>query len=109
MNTIIVVFEYWCSVCAPSVLFRTMFTRVFSTISGELCYCCDIPALFIKFGIEHIAHDWRLSINGSKSSIKAVLHNGNVHPSVAVAYSVTMRETYQKLEEVLYCIQYVDH
>ena len=64
------------------------------TMSGELCYCNDIPALFTKFGIEHDAHEWRLFIDESKRSIKAVLlHNGNVHPSVPVAYSITMRET----------------
>ena len=68
------------------------------TMSGELCYCNDIPVLFTKFGIEHDAHEWRLFIDASKYSIKAVLlHNGNVHPSVPVAYSVTMRETYQNL------------
>ena len=80
------------------------------TMSGKLCYCNDIPALFTKFGIEHDAHEWRLFIDASKCSIKAVLlHNGNVHPSVPVAYSVTMRETYQNLNEILECIHYVEH
>ena len=79
-------------------------------MSGKLCYCNDIPALFTKFGIEHDAHEWRLFIDASKCSIKAVLlHNGNVHPSVPVAYSVTMRETYQNLNEILECIHYVEH
>ena len=92
LNTIVVVFKYYCSVCVLSILSRTIFTRVFSTMRGELGHCNDIPALFIQFGIEH--HNWRLFIDASKSSIKAVpLHNGNVHPSVPIAYSVTMRET----------------
>jgi hypothetical protein len=84
-------------------------THLFTT-SGELCYCNDIPSLFMKLGIEHHTHEWRLFIDASKSSIKAVLlHNGNVHPSVPVAYSVTMRETYQNLKAILHCIHYVDH
>lgn len=84
-------------------------THMFTT-TGGLCYCNDIPALFTKFGIEHDAHEWRLFIDASKSSIKAVLlHNGNVHPSVPVAYSVTMRETYPNLKEILECIRYAEH
>lgn len=84
-------------------------TNVFNT-TGGLCYCNDIPALFTKFGIEHDVHEWRLFIDASKSSIKAVLlHNGNVHPSVPVAYSVTLRETYPNLKEILECIHYAEH
>jgi hypothetical protein len=84
-------------------------TDLFS-MTGELCYCNDIPALFIKFGIDHDAYEWRLFIDASKSSIKAVLlHNGNVHPSIPVAYSVTMRETYQNMKEILECIRYAEN
>lgn len=81
-------------------------TYLFS-MSGDLCYCNDISALFNKFGIHYYIQEWRLFIDASKSSIKAVLlHNGNVHPSVPVAYSVKMRETYQNLKEILQCIRY---
>ena len=84
-------------------------THVF-TKTGGLCYCNEIPDLFTKFGIEHDAHEWRLFIDASKSSIKAVLlHNGNVYPSVPVAYSVTMRETYPNVKEILECIHYAEH
>jgi hypothetical protein len=79
-------------------------------MNGDLCYCNDISALFDTFGIPYDPQDWRLFIDSSKSSIKAViLHNGNLHPSVPVAYSTTMRETYENLKEILQCIHYDDH
>ena len=42
-------------------------------------------------------NDWRLFIDSSKKSIKAVLlHIGNILPSVPIAYSTTMKETFSK-------------
>lgn len=79
-------------------------------MTGELCYCNDIWALFIKFGIDHDAREWRFFIDTSKSTIKAVLlHNGNVHLSIPVVYSVAMRETYQNMKEILECIHYAEN
>jgi hypothetical protein len=77
------------------------------SMNGELCFCNDIPALFNQFGIEYDKQEWRLFIDASKTSIKAVLlHNGNVYPSVPVSYSVTMKENYQNMKEILRCIRY---
>lgn len=76
-------------------------------MNGDLCYCNDISTLFDKFGIVFDTQEWRLFIDASKHSIKAVLlHNDNKFPSVPVAYSVTMRETYQNLKEIPHCINY---
>ena len=81
-------------------------THLFS-MNGDLCYCNDISSLFDSFGIVFDSQEWRLFIDASKLSIKAVLlHNGNTFPSVPVAYSVTMRETYQNLKQILRCINY---
>jgi hypothetical protein len=84
-------------------------SNIFS-MAGDLCYCNNIFALFTEFGIEYDKEEWRLFIDASKCSIKAVLlHNGNVYPSVPLAYSVTMRENYQNIKEILQCIQYANH
>ena len=41
----------------------------------------------------YLASDWRLFIDSSKQSLKAVfLHNGNVYPTISIAYSVRMKE-----------------
>ena len=49
----------------------------------SLCYCTDIQDLFQEIGIAYLASDWRLFIDSSMRSLKAVLlHNGNVYPSI---------------------------
>ena len=49
-----------------------------------LCYCHDIEELFQTLGTVHIVNEWRLFIDSSKRSLKAVLlHIGNrktLHP-----------------------------
>ena len=63
--------------------------------------------LFTQFGIEYDKQEWRLFIDASKTSIKAVLlHNGNRYPSLPLAYSVTMRENYENMKEILQWIHY---
>ena len=55
----------------------------------SLCCCTDIQSLFQEIGIAYSASDWRLFIESSKRSLKAVLlHNGNVYPSIPIANSV---------------------
>ena len=85
-----------------SAVLSTLFS-----MSDDLCYCNDIPALFQQFHIEYEKTEWRLFIDASISSIKAVLlHNGNSYPSVPVAYSVSMRENYENIKKILQCIRY---
>ena len=76
-------------------------------VDGPLSYCCDITSLFEKLGEDHIASEWRLFLDSSKRSLKAVLlHNGNVKPSVPIAHSVQLKESYESIEIVLNAIQY---
>ena len=73
----------------------------------ELTYCNDIPALFSMLDIDFDPGQWRLFIDGSKFSIKAVLlHIGNKLPSIPIAYSRTMKETYQNLQTIFEKVQY---
>ncbi|KAJ4431971.1 hypothetical protein ANN_20580 [Periplaneta americana] len=59
-------------------------------------------------GQEHIVGDWRLFIDSSKRSLKAVLlHIGNVFPSVPIAYNaVNTKETYEVMSATLKLIDY---
>ena len=44
-----------------------------------------------ELDIDHEPNEWRLFIDSSKSSLKEVLlHNGNLKPSVPVAYAVNI-------------------
>ena len=47
----------------------------------NICYCKDIGGLLSELGCERNPADWRLFINSSKTSLKAMLlHNGNIKP-----------------------------
>lgn len=54
---------------------------------NDLVYCSDIPGLMNEFGIEYNKEEWRLIIDSSKTSLKAVLlHNGNTYASLPVGH-----------------------
>jgi len=56
---------------------------------------------------EHKTTEWRLFINSSKTSLKALLlHKGNKFPSVPLTYATNMKETYENLKILLEKIQY---
>jgi len=61
----------------------------FFKMERDLVACADIDGLMQTLNINHIPLDWRLFIDSSKLSLKAVLlHNGNTLPSIPVGHSV---------------------
>lgn len=73
-------------------------------------YCCDIPSLIHRLGRTHEPDDWRLFIDLSKRSLKAVLaDNENKLASVPVALSSSLKESYENLQMVLGKIKYNEH
>lgn len=87
---------------------HSFFVDCFSKEEG-LVFCNDVNGLFVKLGHEHVTSEWRLFIDSSKTSLKAVLlHNGNKLPSIPVAYSVNLKETYEVMRLVLDKINYKD-
>jgi hypothetical protein len=72
---------------------------------GNLVVCNDVDDLMTALNINHKPEEWRLFIDSSKSSLKAVLlHNGNVLPSIPVDYAVNMKESYDNMKLLLYCV-----
>ena len=68
----------------------------------SLSYCTDIQGLFQEIGIVYSASDWRLFIDSSKQSFKAVLlHNGNVYPSIPIAHFVRIKEDRESVKILL--------
>ena len=63
--------------------------------------------LYQALGMQYEATEWRLFLNSSVRSMKAVLlHIGNKVPSVPVAHSVKLKECYldiKHLLELLHC------
>lgn len=78
--------------------------------ANTFTYCHDIPGLVKKLGMDYIAGDWRLFIDGSVTSLKAVLlHKKNKKPCIPLGFSTTMKETYEALGEILKKIKYDEH
>lgn len=84
------------------------FDELFATDpETTISYCTNIALLFLRLNCEHKADEWRLFIDGSSNSLKAVLlHITNKRPSVPVAYARNVKETYESMEAILRLIQY---
>ena len=55
---------------------------------SRLVYCVDVKWLIKKLGTAYNPLDWRLFIDSSKASLKAVLlHDGNLFASIPLAHS----------------------
>ena len=64
------------------------FLQYFSQ-EDELVFCNDITGLLSMFNVNYDVKEWRLLIDSSKQSLKAVLlHKGNKCASVPVVHSV---------------------
>ena len=86
---------------------RNLNLTAFFTVDGPLCYCHDVNGLFTCLSQVHIPAEWRLFIDSSERSLKAVLlHNGNVKPCIPIAHSVHLKESYENMNTVLEAIQY---
>jgi len=70
-------------------------------------FCYDVDGLMNALRIKHDPQEWRLFIDSSKLSLKAMLlHNGKQHLSIPAGHAVHMKETYENLKQLLYKLQY---
>ena len=82
----------------------------FFTFENPLVYCVDVKGLIEKLGTVYNPSEWRLFIDASKSSLKAVLlHNRNQLASVPLAHSASMKESYETMKLLLLKLQYNAH
>jgi len=73
----------------------------------DFVFCYDLDGLMNALGIKHDPQEWRLFIDSSKLSLKAVLlHNGNHRPSVPVGFAVHMKKTCENLKQLLNKLEY---
>ena len=74
----------------------------FFTMQNAICFCNNVRGLFYSIGIPCIPSEWRLFIDSSSKSLKAVLiHNGNKYPFLLLVHSVHLKETYENVKTVL--------
>ena len=77
---------------------------------NNLVVCCDVNGLMKCLNLNHDPTEWRLFIDSSKLSLKAVLlHNGNRLRSIPVGHAVHMKETYANMTALLESIKYAEH
>lgn len=89
---------------------RNLNMTTFFNVDGSLSYCQDIDGLFNSLSQVHDPSEWRLFIDSSRRSLKAVLlHNGNLKPSIPVAHSVYLKESYYNMNSWLEAIHYKTH
>lgn len=89
---------------------RQLTFSTYFTLREGICYCHDITALFEAIGIPCTTTDWRMFVDSSQRSLKAVLlHNGNAHPSIPIAHSVILKERYENVKKLLDLIKYEDY
>lgn len=68
----------------------------------SLCFCTDVRGLFEAVGLRHQPDQWRLFLDNSTRSLKAVLlHSGNQHTSIPIGYSVHLKEDYGNVKIML--------
>ena len=73
----------------------------------QFVFATMLVGFFTQLEFLFIASEWRLFINSSSKSLKAVLlHNGNKYPSPPPAHSVNLKETYKNVKTVLNVLKY---
>lgn len=87
--------------------FLPFFTR---NENNSFTYCNDINGLMSAMNYTYNADQWRLFIDGSKSSLKAVLlYFDNTKNSVPIALAVKTKETYDSMKLILDSVKYHEH
>lgn len=83
---------------------------IFFTLENGLCFCNNVTALFQEIGIPCNPQEWRLFIDSSNRSLKAVLlHNGNQLPFLPLAHSVHLKEEYHNVKNLLNVLKYDEY
>ena len=73
-------------------------------------YCQNVEGLSNALGLGYNSHEWRLFIDSSTKSLKAVLlHVGNKMPSIPLAHSTLLSENYETMKLLLASIRYELH
>ena len=87
--------------------FRYLFTF---DIASSLVYCNNIAGLTEFLGPKYEVIEWRLFIDSSNRSLKAVLlNNGNKFSLIPAGHSVEMKESHKSMDLLLFARNYQEH
>jgi len=92
---------------SDNILHQKPRIRAILKTAGYFTYCKYTDSLKDAMHMRHSPEQWRLFIDASKTSLKAVLlHNGNELPSIPVAYAPSTKETYTTMNNILVEVDY---
>ena len=79
--------------------------------SDDFVYCTDAKNVVLTLGLPlYNPIEWRLFLDSSKRSLKAVLlNNTNVYAPIPIGHSTVLKEQYDAIKLVLERIQYSEH
>ncbi|XP_051506870.1 uncharacterized protein LOC127413629 isoform X1 [Myxocyprinus asiaticus] len=111
---------HWCSIDGDGTMFSVFSSEVhhkllcLTDVEGEIVLltpvCHNVTSLFEAIGIVCNQNEWRLFIDSSSRSLKAVLHhNGNKYPSLPLAHSVHLKEDYNSIKTLLDALKYDEY
>ena len=87
--------------------FRYLFTF---DIASSLVYCNNVAGLTEFLGPKYEVIEWRLFIDSSNRSLKAVLlNNGNKFSLIPAGHSVEMKESHKSMDLLLSARNYQEH
>ena len=76
----------------------------------DYVYCSNIYGLIEKSGLTYDSNNWRLFLDSSKRSFKAVLlHNTNQNAPITIGHSVCLNESYENVQTILNAVEYNHH
>ena len=79
-------------------------------VETSLTYASDIHKIFEILNHKYDPSEWRLFIDASCKSLKAVLlNNGNNYPSIPIVYGTNVKESYDNIKKILELISYQNH
>ncbi|GBP36844.1 hypothetical protein EVAR_96090_1 [Eumeta japonica] len=94
---------------ATLMLFPFTSIRIRSLMAGAKLKA-RYPGLFEAMNQNYDKTEWRLFIDSSKYSLKAVLlHNGNKKPSIPIGHAVNCKESYETMRTLINLIKYKEH
>ena len=97
------------SVCLAQIPLGNEYIRFFAKEHYLVCYV-DVQDLIKKLGTVYNSNDWRLFIDVSKQSLKAVLlHYTNQFVSIPLTHLTCMKKRYEHMKLLLSKIQYSTH
>ncbi|GAB0098325.1 hypothetical protein DMENIID0001_140440 [Sergentomyia squamirostris] len=82
----------------------------FFTNTEDLVYCTNVQGLVEEFGVAYKSEEWRLFIDASKRSLKAVLLNSTgKYASLPLAHSTTLKENIGNMKLLIEKLNYEQH